>query len=65
MRSVIPYDMFLISNKFIDIKKGNTLAHRKCTRGQTVKNKNYKNLGNQEKIKIIGSAKQPTNPLKF
>ena len=65
IRSVIPYDMFLISNKFIDIKKGNTLAHRECTRGQTVKNKNYKNLGNQEKIKIIGSAKQPTNPLKF
>ena len=65
MRSVIPYDMFLICNKFIDIKKGNTLAHRECTRGQTVKNKNYKNLGNQEKIKIIGSAKQPTNPLNF
>ena len=55
----------LISNKFIDIKKGSTLVHRECTRGQTIKNKNYKNLGNQEKIKMIGSAIQPTNPLKF
>ena len=42
---------FLISNKFIDIKKGNTLVHKECTRGQTIKNKNYKNLRNQEKIK--------------
>ena len=25
---------FLISNKFIDIKKGSTLVHRECTRGQ-------------------------------
>ena len=56
---------FLISNKFIDIKKGSTLVHREFTRGQTIKNKNYKNLGNQEKIKMIGSAMQPTNPLKF
>ena len=55
----------LISNKFIDIKKGSNLVHRECTRGQTIKNKNYKNLGNQEKIKMIGSAMQPTNPLKF
>ena len=55
----------LISNKFIDIKKGSTLVHKECTRGQTIKNKNYKNLENQEKIKMIGSAKQPTNPLKF
>ena len=46
----------LISNKFIDIKKGSTLVHRECTRGQTIKNKNYKNLGNQEKMKMIGSA---------
>ena len=53
---------FLISNKFIDIKKGSTLVHRECTRGQTIKNKNYKNLGNQEKIKMIGSAMQLTNP---
>ena len=42
---------FLISNKFIDIKKGNNLVHKECTRGQTIKNKNYKNLRNQEKIK--------------
>ena len=42
---------FFISNKFIDIKKGNTLVHKECTRGQTIKNKNYKNLRNQEKIK--------------
>ena len=55
----------LISNKFIDIKKGSNLVHRECTRGQTIKNKNYKNLENQEKIKMIGSAIQPTNPLKF
>ena len=55
----------LISNKFIDIKKGSNLVHRECTRGQTIKNKNYKNLGNQEKIKMIGFAIQPTNPLKF
>ena len=55
----------LISNKFIDIKKGSTLVHKECTRGQTIKNKNYKNLENQEKIKMIGSAMQPTNPLKF
>ena len=32
---------------------------------QTIKNKNYRNLGNQEKIKMIGSAMQRTNPLKF
>ena len=58
--------IFLISNKFIDIKiRGNTLVHKECTRDQTIKNKNYKNLGNQEKIKMIGSAMQPTNPLKF
>ena len=55
----------LISNKFIDIKKGSNLVHRECTRGQTIKNKNYKNLGNQQKIKMIGFAIQPTNPLKF
>ena len=55
----------LISNKFIDIKKGSTLVHKECTRGQTIKNKNCKNLGDQEKIKMIGSAMQPTNPLKF
>ena len=54
-----------LSNKFINIKKGSTLVHRECTRGQTIKNKNYRNLGNQEKIKMIGSAMQPTNPLKF
>ena len=57
--------VFLISNKFIDVKKGSALVHRECTRGQTIKNKNYKNLGNQEKIKMIGSAMWPTNPLKF
>ena len=58
--------IFLISNKFIDIKiRGNTLVHKECTRDQTIKYKNYKNLGNQEKIKMIGSAMQPTNPLKF
>ena len=58
--------IFLISNKFIDIKiRGNTLVHKECTRDKTIKNKNYKNLGNQEKIKMIGSAMQPTNPLKF
>ena len=56
---------YLLSNKFIDIKKGSTLVHRECTRDQTIKNKNYRNLGNQEKIKMIGSAMQPTNPLKF
>ena len=55
----------LISNKFIDTEKGSTLVHRECTRGQTIKNKNYKNLGNQQKIKMIGFAIQPTNPLKF
>ena len=43
---------FLISKKFIDIKKRwNTLVHRECTRGQTIKHKNYKNLRNQERIK--------------
>ena len=58
--------LFLISNKFIDVKKkGNTLVHRKCTRVETIKNKNYKNLKNQEKIKMIDSAMQPTNPLQF
>ena len=56
---------FLISKKFIDIKKANILVHRECTRGQTIKNKNYKNLRNQEKITMIGFVKQPTNPLKF
>ena len=54
-----------MSNEFTDIKKGSTLVHIECTRGQTIKNKNYKNLGNQENIKMIGSAMQPTNPLKF
>ena len=50
---------FLISKKFIDIKKRwNTLVHRECTRGQTIKYKNYKNLRNQERIKKIGSAKK-------
>ena len=56
---------FFISNNFIDIEKGSTLVHRECTRGQTIKKKNYKNLGNQEKMKMIGFAMQPTNPLKF
>ena len=41
----------LMSNDFTDIKKGSTLVHIECTRGQTIKNKNYKNLRNQEKIK--------------
>ena len=44
----------LISNKFIDIRKGNTLVHRECTRGQQFKYKNYKNLENQEKKRMIG-----------
>ena len=57
--------VFLISNKFIEVKKGSALLHRECTRGQTIKNKNYKNIGNQEKIKMIGFAMWPTDPLKF
>ena len=57
---------FLISNKFIDIKKG---THQYAGSVQWVKqfkNKNYKNLGNQKKKKKkIGFTKQATNPLKF
>ena len=66
IETIIWITFFFISNNFIDIKiRGNTLVHKECTRDQTIKNKNYKNLGNQEKIKMIGSAMQPTNPLKF
>ena len=42
------YFFIFISNNFIDIEKGSTPVQRECTRGQTIKKKNYKNLGNQE-----------------
>ena len=56
---------FFISNKIYWYQKGTTLVHREWTRGQQIKNKNCKNLGNQKKKGMIGLAKQTTNPTKF
>ena len=57
---------FLISNKFIDIKKGTPQYTGSVQWVKQFKNKNYKNLRNQKKKnKMIGFAKQPTNRLKF
>ena len=54
--------IFLISNKFIDIKKGTPKYIGSVQGVKQFKDKNYKNLGNQEKKKkMIGFAKQPTN----
>ena len=49
--------IFLINNKFYWYQKRDTLAHKKCTGGQQIKNKNYKNQENQERKRMIGCAK--------
>ena len=54
--------IFFFLIRYIDI---NTLVHREWTKGQQIKNKNCKNLGNQKKKGKICFAKQTTNPTKL
>ena len=52
---------FLTSNKLYRYQK----KYTRSVQGSTIKNKNYKNQEKQKEKRMIGFAKQTTNPIKF
>ena len=56
----------MISNKFIDVKKkGEHPSTQEVYKGWNNQEQKLQESKNQEKIKMIDSAMQPTNPLQF